>query len=180
MLVWTGNWWALALRGGLAILLGIIAFALPVPTLAAIVILFGAYVTIDGVLALIAAVRGMREHASWGAMLVVGAVSIVAGVIALFWPGIGALALVYLVAAWALVTGALEIAMALRLRHVISSEWLLILGGVVSIALAIMVAAFPGAGALVLVWWLGAYAFAYGIIVLALALRLRHYPTVAA
>ena len=91
-----------------------------------------------------------------------------------------AFALVYLVAAWALVTGTLEIAMALRLRQVISSEWLLILGGVVSIALAIMVAAFPGAGALVLVWWLGAYAFAYGIIVLALALRLRHYPTVAA
>jgi uncharacterized membrane protein HdeD (DUF308 family) len=175
LLVWAGNWWALALRAAAAILLGIIAFALPGPTLAAIVILFGVYAILDGVLALIAAIRGLRRRERWGIMLVEGLVGIGAGVIALGWPGIGALALVYLVASWALVTGALEIWTAVRLRRVITGEWLLILGGIVSIALACLVALFPNVGATVLVWWLGAYALAYGIIVLVLAIRVRQW-----
>jgi uncharacterized membrane protein HdeD (DUF308 family) len=171
---WMANWWALALRAAAAIILGIVAFAIPGVTLAAIVLLFGIYAVIDGVLALIAAVRGLRSHGQWGAMLIEGLIGIAAGVVALLWPGIGALALTLLVAAWALTTGVLEIVMAVRLRRMIKGEWLLILGGVLSIALAILVALFPGTGALLLIWWMGAYALAYGVVVLTLALRIRH------
>jgi uncharacterized membrane protein HdeD (DUF308 family) len=171
---WMENWWALALRAAAAIIIGIIAFALPVVTIAAIVLLFGAYALIDGTLALIAAVKEMRNHGRWGVMLFEGIIGIAAGVIALLWPGIGALALTLLVAAWALTTGVLEIILAVRLRRVISGEWLLILGGVLSIVLAILVALYPGVGAIAIVWWIGAYALAYGVIMLTLALRIRH------
>lgn len=170
---WRGMWWALALRGLVAILLGITAIAMPGPTLAAIVIVFGIYAIADGVLATIAAIRGIRKKERWGSMLFEGIVGIVAGAIALFSPAIGALALTYLVAGWALVTGAFEIAAAIRLRKIIEGEWLLFLAGVLSIVLGALVALFPGAGALTLVWWLGAYAFAYGVVSLALAFRVR-------
>jgi uncharacterized membrane protein HdeD (DUF308 family) len=174
---WMKMWWAVALRAGVAIVLGVIAFALPGVTLAAIVLLFGVYALIDGALALIAAVRELRIHGRWGVMMFEGLIGIAAGVIALLWPGIGALALTLLVAAWALSTGVLQVIMAIRLRRVISGEWLLILGGIVSIVLAILVALFPGVGALAIIWWLGAYAIAYGVIMLTLALRIRHLGT---
>ena len=112
-------------------------------------------------------------------MLIEGIVGIVAGAIAIFWPGIGALALTYLVAAWALVTGAFEIAAAIRLRKEIKGEWLLMILGLLSIVLAVLIALFPGAGALTLVWWLGAYALAYGVISLVLALRVRTWTRAA-
>lgn len=175
--VWTGMWWALALRALAAILLGVIAIMMPGPTLAAIVIVFGIYAITDGVLAIIAAVRGIRKKERWGPMLLEGIVGLVAGGIAIASPGIGALALTYLVAGWALVTGAFEIAAAIRLRKEIKGEWLLLLAGVLSIALAILVAIFPGVGALTLVWWLGAYAFAYGVVSLALAFKVRKWTT---
>jgi uncharacterized membrane protein HdeD (DUF308 family) len=173
--IWTGNWWALALRAVAAILLGVIAFLLPGPTLAALVLLFGAYAIADGILSVIAAVGGLRRGDRWGAMLVSGILGLGAGILVIIWPAIGALAFVYIVAAWALLTGALEIAMAIQLRKVITGEWLLILGGVLSVILAVLMAIFPGVGATVLVWWLGAYALAYGAVVLVLAFRLRRW-----
>ncbi|MDB4869620.1 MAG: hypothetical protein JWL97_624 [Gemmatimonadales bacterium] len=174
---WNSNWWALGLRALAAILLGIIALALPGPTLGAIVIVFGIYAITDGVLAIIAAIRGIRRKERWGAMLFEGIIGIVAGAIALVWPGIGALALTYLVAAWALATGAFEIAAAIRLRKIMTGEWLLMIAGILSIVFAVLVAAFPGVGALTLVWLLGAYALAYGVISLVLALRVRSWTT---
>jgi uncharacterized membrane protein HdeD (DUF308 family) len=174
----SGLWWAIALRAAAAILLGVIAIFMPGPTLAAIVIVFGIYAIIDGILAIVAAVRGFRKKERWWPMLLEGLVGIAAGAIAIFWPGIGALALTYLVAAWALVTGAFEIAAAVRLRRVISGEWLLLIAGLLSIVLAVLVALFPGTGALLLVWWLGAYAFAYGVVSLVLALRVRSWTRV--
>jgi uncharacterized membrane protein HdeD (DUF308 family) len=176
----SGLWWAIALRAAAAILLGVIAIFMPGPTLAAIVIVFGIYAIVDGILAIIAAVRGFRRKERWWPMLLEGLVGIVAGAIAIFLPGIGALALTYLVAAWALVTGAFEIAAAIRLRKVISGEWLLLIAGLLSIVLAVFVALFPGTGALLLVWWLGAYAFAYGVVSLVLALRLKTWTHVNA
>jgi uncharacterized membrane protein HdeD (DUF308 family) len=168
-----GLWWAIALRALAAVLLGILAIMMPGPTLAAIVIVFGIYAIIDGVLAITAAVRGFRKKERWGAMLLQGVVGVVAGAIAIFSPGIGALALTYLVAAWALVTGAFEIAAAIRLRKAIKGEWLLLVAGLLSIVFAVLIALFPGVGALTLIWWLGAYAFAYGIVSLVLAFRVR-------
>ena len=157
---WNSNWWALGLRA-----------------LAAIVIVFGIYAITDGVLAIIAAIRGIRRKERWGAMLFEGIIGIVAGAIALVWPGIGALALTYLVAGWALATGAFEIAAAIRLRKIMTGEWLLMIAGILSIVFAVLIAAFPGVGALTLVWWLGAYALAYGVISLVLALRVRSWTT---
>jgi uncharacterized membrane protein HdeD (DUF308 family) len=176
----SGLWWAISLRAAAAILLGVIAIFMPGPTLAAIVIVFGIYAIVDGILAIIAAVRGFRRKERWWPMLLEGLVGIVAGAIAIFLPGIGALALTYLVAAWALVTGAFEIAAAIRLRKVISGEWLLLIAGLLSIVLAVLVTLFPGTGALLLVWWLGAYAFAYGVVSLVLALRVRSWTRVNA
>jgi uncharacterized membrane protein HdeD (DUF308 family) len=176
----TSNWWAIALRAAAAILLGILAFAMPIVTLSALVILFGAYALVDGLFAIAAAARGIRKHDRWGWMLAEGIVGVVAGAIAFLAPPIGALALTWLVAGWALATGALEIAAAIRLRRTMSGEWLLLLAGVLSVVLGFGVAAYPGVGALLIVTWVGAYALIYGIVTLALAVRIRHWSQVHA
>ena len=168
----TRNWWALALRGVAGILFGIITFVWPGISLAALVFLFGAYAFADGVLAIVSAVR-RRGADRWWLLLLQGIVGIGAGVVTMLWPGITALALLAVIAAWALMGGALQVAAAIRLRKVISGEWLLALGGLLSIALGVMLLVFPGPGALALVLWIGAYAFVFGILLLALGFRLR-------
>jgi uncharacterized membrane protein HdeD (DUF308 family) len=170
---WTGNWWALALRAVAAILFGIVAFALPGATVAALVLVFAVYAFADGVLSIIAAIRGVRKHERWGGMLAQGIAGVIAGLIAFFFPALGALGFVYLVAAWALVTGTLEITAAITLRKQIQGEWMLILSGALSVLFGILVALMPGVGIVVLAWWLGAYALAYGVIGIALSLRVR-------
>jgi len=166
------NWWAVSLRGLAGILFGIITFFAPGISLAALVLLFGAYAFADGVLTIISAIR-RRGADRWWLLLLNGLVGIAAGILTLVWPGITALALLYVVAAWALVTGVLEIAAAIRLRKAITGEWLLALSGVLSMALGVMLVLWPGAGALALVIWIGAYAFVFGVLLLALGLRLR-------
>jgi uncharacterized membrane protein HdeD (DUF308 family) len=168
----TQNWWAVALRGLAGILFAVITFVSPAISLAALVLLFGAYAFADGVLSIVSAVR-RRGADRWWVLLLQGVVGIGAGVITLLLPGITALALLFVVAAWALVTGALQIAAAIRLRKVMSGEWLMALGGILSIALGVLLIAFPGPGALALVIWIGAYAFVFGILLLVLGFRLR-------
>ncbi|MFO0574530.1 MAG: HdeD family acid-resistance protein [Polyangia bacterium] len=164
------GWRALALRGALSIVFGVLALIWPGLTLATLVLLFGAYSLADGAFAIVAA---LRRHARSWPLVVEGAVGIAAGLGAFLWPGLTALALVYLIAAWAVVTGALEIAAAVRLRRVIQGEWLLALSGVASIALGLLLMARPGLGALALVGLLAAYAIVFGGLLLGLALRLR-------
>jgi uncharacterized membrane protein HdeD (DUF308 family) len=171
----TGNSWAIALRGVAALLLGVLTFLMPNVTLAALVTVLGAYFLVDGLFAIAAAVRGLREHERWGWMLAQGIIGVVAGLIALFTPAIGALALTWLVAGWALATGVFEIAAAIRLRKVMTGEWLLLLAGVLSVILGFVVALFPGIGALLLVSWVGAFALIYGIVNLALAVRIKQW-----
>jgi uncharacterized membrane protein HdeD (DUF308 family) len=168
----TRNWWAVALRGLAGILFGIITFVAPGISLAALVLLFGAYAFADGVLSIVSAVR-RRGADRWWLLLLQGIVGIGAGVVTLLWPGITALALLFVIAAWALVGGALQVAAAIRLRKVITGEWLLALGGVLSIALGVLLVLFPGPGALALVIWIGAYAFVFGILLLVLGFKLR-------
>lgn len=168
----TRNWWALALRGVAGILFGIITFLWPGISLAALVFLFGAYAFADGVLSIVSAVR-RRAGDRWWLLLLQGIVGIGAGVVTLFWPGITALALLAVIAAWALIGGALQVAAAIRLRKVITGEWLLALGGILSIALGVLLLIFPGPGALALVLWTGAYAFVFGIVLLVLGFKLR-------
>jgi uncharacterized membrane protein HdeD (DUF308 family) len=172
------NWWALALRGGLGVLFGIAAFFLPALAVAVLVALFGVYALIDGAFAIVAAARAAERKERWGAMLLEGLVGVAAGVVTFVWPLVTAVALFSVIAAWAIVTGVLEIAAAARLRRVIHDEWLLGLNGVVSIAFGVLLLVAPLAGVLAVVWWIGVYAVFHGIMLLALAMRLHDFGRV--
>jgi uncharacterized membrane protein HdeD (DUF308 family) len=167
-----GNWWLVALRGVLAILIGVIAFAAPAATMLSLVLLFSAYMFVDGVFAVMAAVRASRSGERWGLLTLQGIVSIVAGVVAVLWPGLTVIAYVLLVAAWAIVTGVLMFAAAFRLNFE-HGRWWLLLGGVASVVYGVLLIAAPLLGALVLTWWFGAYALVFGVMLLVLAFRLR-------
>jgi uncharacterized membrane protein HdeD (DUF308 family) len=167
------NWWLLALRGVLGILFGIAAFVWPESTLAALVLVFGAYVFIDGIFAVVAGVGMRRQLSRWWLVLLEGVAGIILGLLTFRSPDITALVLVTLIAAWSIITGIFEIATAVRLRKLIANEWLLILSGVVSIIFGILLFAQPGAGAVSIVWLLAVYALLFGILTLMLAFRLR-------
>jgi len=171
----TRNWWLLALRGLAAVLFGILALIWPGITLLTLIFLFGGYALVSGVLAFIAAARAPKGYPRFGSLVFEGILSILAGLIAFFMPGITALALVILIAAWAIVTGIVEIVAAVRLRKVISNEWLLILAGIVSLGLGVLLVFAPAAGALAMVWWIGAFAIAFGALFIALAFRMRRW-----
>ncbi len=162
------DWWTLALRGLAAVIFGVLAFFWPGLTLAVLIWLWGLFVLVDGVMAVIA---GGRGH--WWALLLFGLLAIAAGLIALFQPGLTALALLFVIAAWALVRGVLEIVAAVRLRRELNNEWLLVASGLLSVLLGVLLVMFPAAGVLSLVWLIGAYAIVVGILMLALAFRLR-------
>ncbi len=166
-------WWVVALRGVMAILFGIIAFSQPGITLVALVWLWGAYALVDGAFTLVGSIRAAEQGRHWGMLLLEGLCGIAAGIIAFAWTGITAVVLLYLVAAWAVVTGLFEIAAAIGLRRVIDGEWLLGLGGALSIVLGVALVANPGAGLIASIWMIGAYALLFGVTMLALAFRLR-------
>jgi uncharacterized membrane protein HdeD (DUF308 family) len=167
------NWWSPVMRGLIAILLGIIALAWPGITVGALVLLFGAYALIDGIFSLAGAWRASRAHERWGVSTFEGVTGIIAAVVTVAWPGITALALVFMVGAWAIVTGIFEIAAAIKLRKYIKGEWFLVLGGVASVVFGILLVASPLLGALVLAAWLGVYALFFGAMLVGLGLRLR-------
>src|SRR5712664_3680975 len=167
------NWWALALRGVLAILLGLAVFVLPGLTLVVFVALFGAYALVDGVFSIIAGVRAAERHERWWSPVLKGVAGIAAGVLAFVWPALTALALLYLIAGWAIVTGLLEIVAAVHL-HRAHGEWLLVLNGVLSVLFGLLVIVWPGAGVLTLLWLIGTYAIVFGVVLLVLAFRLRN------
>jgi uncharacterized membrane protein HdeD (DUF308 family) len=167
------NWWLLAIRGVAAILFGIGAFLWPGITLAVLVLMFGAYAFVDGIFAIIAGVAARKEQERWWMMILVGIAGIITGVLTFMWPNITALVLLYFIAAWALVTGVLEIAAAIRLRKEIEGEWLMIVAGIASVIFGVLLLIMPGAGALAVAWIIGSYALLFGILLLVLAFRLR-------
>jgi len=170
------NWWAIAIRGAAAIIFGILTFVMPGITLAALILLFGAYAVVDGIFALVAAARGRAGAGGTprSALVLEGIVSLAAGIVAFVWPGLTALALVYLIALWALVTGVLEIVAAVRLRREIENEWWLGLSGGLSILFGVLLMLAPGVGALAFIFLIGAYAIVFGALLLGLAFRLRN------
>jgi len=175
------HWWLLLLRGIAAIAFGVLAFIWPGLTLLTLVILYGVFAIIDGVLAL-AAVFGRTgpDVPKWWLVLT-GILGIGAGLIALFWPGITALVLIIFIGAWAIVRGIMEIIAAIQLRKEIEGEWLLILAGVLSVLFGLGVLLYPGAGAVALAWLIGIYAIAIGVVMIMLALRLRkHHAAISA
>jgi uncharacterized membrane protein HdeD (DUF308 family) len=170
----TRHWWAVALRGALAVAFGVVAWIWPDITLHALVLLFGFYALVDGLLALAALLLGgslVRERRGW--LIVEGIAGIAAGVIAFVWPGITALVLLYLIAVWAIATGILEIAVAVWLRRELRGEWLLALGGVVSVVFGVFLIVRPGEGAIAVIWAIGVFAIVFGVALIGLGLRLR-------
>lgn len=166
------NWWLILLRGVLSIAFGVLAFVWPGITLFTLVILYGAFAFVDGVVSLVAAVRGGTPAPRWWLALV-GVFGIAAGLLTLFWPQITALVLLLFIAAWAIVTGILEIVGAIRLRHEIEGEWWLIASGVLSVTFGVLLVLWPGAGALAMVLVIGSFAILLGILLIGFALRLR-------
>jgi uncharacterized membrane protein HdeD (DUF308 family) len=171
----TRYWWVVVSRGVIALIFGIFALVWPHITVLALVILFGAYALVDGIMALVAAARGIRRGrpASRGWLVVEGIAGVVIGIITFVWPAETALVLLWLIAAWAIVTGILEIMAAIRLRRVIEGEWLLALGGLLSVVFGVVIAVWPGAGALAVIFVIGAYAVIFGALLIGLGLRLR-------
>jgi len=173
----THNWWAVLLRGVVAILFGAIALVWPGLTLEVLVLFFGAYVLVDGVFAIIAALTHRTGHDRWWVLLLEGLVGIAAGIITFFLPGVATLAPIYIIALWAIVTGVLEIIAGIGLRKEIQGEWLLAISGIVSLGLGVLLLVFPSAGEVTIIWLIGVYAILFGLMLLGLGLRLRRLGT---
>jgi uncharacterized membrane protein HdeD (DUF308 family) len=171
------GWWLLALRGFAAVVFGVLAFLWPGITLLTLVYLFSAYALVNGVLAFMAAARAPQDYPR-GGLVFEGILSIAAGVVAFLMPGITALALLVVIAAWAIIGGIVEIVAAVRLRRLIPNEWMLVLAGIASIVFGILMLIWPGAGALAIVWWIGALAIVTGGFIIALAFRLRTWTAI--
>lgn len=165
------NWWLLVARGVLAVLFGVIAFAWPGVTLGVLVLLFGAYMIVDGVFAIAAGVRALARHERWGALISEGLLDLVAGAIAFSMPILTVFAFIVLAGAWAIISGAVLLWGALRLAG--EHRVLMGIGGAVSVIWGLMLFLWPVAGALVLTWWIGGYALFFGVSMIALGMRLR-------
>ena len=174
--VLANNWWAVALRGAIAILFGIAAFAMPFVTMLSLVVVFAVFSFIDGVFGVVMSVRGARKGERWIWLLLSSILGIVTGAVGLLWPGITVLAFVILVAAWALVSGTFMLVSAFRLKIDHGRVWLVI-GGIASVVLGILLAISPLIGALVLTFWIGAHALVLGATLLVLSYKLRSRRT---
>jgi uncharacterized membrane protein HdeD (DUF308 family) len=152
------NWWLLLLRGLAAIAFGVIAFFWPGITLVALTYLFGAYAIVDGVFAIWAAINASGDAGPRWWLGLSGIVSIIAGIVAFAYTGMTALVLLMFIAAWAIVIGVLQLYAAMRLRKIIDNEWWLILSGLLSIAFGAVLVAWPGTGALAVIWTIAWFA----------------------
>ncbi len=169
------NWWKLLVRGVVAVLFGVLLWLLPGISLALLVLFFGVFVLVDGILGAWIAISGRKEYEDWWDLLLWGLVGIGIGILTFVAPGFTTLALVFFIAGWAIATGVLEIVVAIRLRKEIEGEWLLILGGLVSVLLGILLMLKPGVGALALVWLIGTYAIIFGLVLVMLAFKTRSF-----
>ena len=169
------NWWLLALRGLVAVLFGVLAFMWPGATLITLVWLFGAFALVNGILSLVLAAKTPKGYPKVGSLIFGGLLGILAGLLAFVMPGITALGLLILIAAWAIVTGLMELVAAVRLRKIINNEWLLVLAGIASVVFGVILLFQPAAGALALIWLIGAWAFVFGILLMILAFRMRNW-----
>ena len=172
-------WWSLVIRGALAIVFGIVAFIFTGQTLLAMVYVFGVFAVLSGVSSLAMAVRAGEAHQRWAFLAVSGLLSVAAGVTAFFWPGLTALAVVLVVAFWAIATGIMEIAFALAAPVILPHPWLMAFSGLLSVIFGVLLAAWPRAGVVTLTWLVGIYAIAYGATLLYYAYvaeRTQHEP----
>lgn len=166
------NWWALALRGAVAVLLGILAFLMPGVTAATLAILLAAYLLVDGIFAIVGGIRAARAHERWVPFILEGVVSLIAGAIAALWPAASLFALVWLVAAWSVITGFAEIMSAWRM-HRSHGKWAWGVAGVLSVLFGLGMWVLPALGLLAIVWGVASYLIAFGVLALVTAFRLR-------
>jgi uncharacterized membrane protein HdeD (DUF308 family) len=166
------GWWAVGLRGILGILFGLICLLTPGVAVQVFVILFAAYMLVDGVFAIISGIKAARNGERWGLLILEGIVDLAAGAVAVLWPAITLIALIWLVAVWAVVSGVLMLsaAFSLNLDH---GRWWLALGGIASVIFGVLLVIEPLIGAVVLTIWIGAYALVFGIFLLILAFQLH-------
>ena len=172
------NWWLVLLRGIAAIVFGLLAWAWPGVTLVTLVLFWGAYALVDGVAALIGGWKTKDGGKPMWTVVLVGLVGIAAGIFTFLQPGVTAIALLILIAVWAIVQGVLEISAAIRLRKEIQNEWLLILSGLLSVAFGVLMILNPGAGAIAVLWLIGAFAVAYGVLLVILSFKLKKHGAV--
>ena len=166
------NWWAILLRGICAIVFGLIAVLMPGVTLGALVLLFAAYMIVDGFFDIIAAMRAARQHERWGMLIFEGIIDFIAGGIALVWPLATIFAFVVLMAVWAIISGGMLASAAFRLSFS-HGRWLMLLAGVISLVWGVLLLVWPLVGAVVVTIWMGAYALFFGGALIVLAFQLR-------
>ena len=167
------NWWLILIRGIFALLFGLVALVLPGPTIAALVLLFGIYMGVDGIVAFFAGARAAAHHERWGELMIEGIIGIVAAVIAFTFPLATIIAIVIFAAVWAVFSGIALLTAAFRMHGESGGKWIMALGGIISIIWGVLLWWEPIAGAVVLTYWLGAYAILFGAALVVLALRLR-------
>ena len=167
------HWWAVALRGVLAILFGLVALFWPRLTVEVLVIFFGAFALVGGMFEVVVALGDRGVHGRWEVLLVEGLAGVAIGLITFFWPGITALVLLFLIAMWAIVTGILEITVAAWVYKAMGNEWMLLLGGIASVFFGVLLALLPGVSLLALTWLVGIYAIVFGVLQLAMAVQWR-------
>jgi uncharacterized membrane protein HdeD (DUF308 family) len=171
------NWWALLIRGIAAVIFGLLAFFWPGATGFALVLLFGAYAFIDGIFALVSAVRAAQAHERWFAFLAEGIVGLVIAALVVFYPGLAGLSIYFAIAIWAILTGILEIVAAFQLRALMKNEWMLVLGGILSIVFGVLLFYNPLVGIITVIYLIGFYAILFGIIMIAFSFRLKSHAT---
>jgi uncharacterized membrane protein HdeD (DUF308 family) len=169
------NWWVFLLRGIIAILFGVAALVFPQAAFLSLVLIFGAFALVDGVFAIIAAFTSGAKSENWWWLILEGVFGILIGVLTIWQPAAVGLAWIFMIAAWAVVTGIFEIITAIRLRKVITGEWALILGGVISVLFGLLAAFFPASGVFAVGTLIGIYAMLFGISMIVLALNLRKF-----
>lgn len=168
-------WWSFLIRGIIAVLFGLAAIILPRITLDILAILVAAFLIADGIISLIASLSGKALDTRWWLLFLEGLAGIIIGIFAFTWPGMTILAIILIIGFWAVLTGVLEIAAAIKLRHEITNEWLLGSGGALSILFGIILFIRPGLGAVAMVWLIGAYALIFGFAMILLGLKLRKH-----
>ena len=166
-------WWMTVLRGAFWILFGIVLLASPGISLLSLTLALGIVIFVDGILNVGNAFAGRHVHDDWWVLLLVGLTGIGVGLLTFYSPQTTALALVFYVAIWAIATGLLQIAAAIRLRKQIAGEFWLILAGLASVVFGVLLIARPVAGALTLLWLFAVYAIAFGVLLILLAFRVR-------
>lgn len=169
------HWWLFVLRGVLAVLFAVMAFVSPTITLSILVVFLGVYFLVDGLFTLTHGFRIRKTDTHWWVLVLEGLLGIVAGIVCLTMPGITVVFMVTLIALWSVVTGVLEIILAIRLRKEIQNEWILIIAGVFSVIFGILLFMQPLAGVLVISWWLGIYALFFGIFMITVGARLKKF-----